>query len=182
MGTRMKGMKLSSRKRRKLRGGVSAAVVSQKSHSLMILDWERAVAETAEILGLPDGTSIPYPLDPTPSTQSAPEAEGEAISQPTPAKKTKGGKSKRKAPEPVPETDVEPETETKKAKTDDPPTTITDTMSLDHAANAALTAATGFLKVLEPDSLRMPVMPSQEEMGKILLEVRKKALREEYGV
>ena len=42
--------------------------------------------------------------------------------------------------------------------------------------------AAGFLSMFDPVSLKMPVLPTKEEMGKILLEVRKKALMEEYGV
>lgn len=42
--------------------------------------------------------------------------------------------------------------------------------------------AAGFFGVLDAESLRMPTMPSKDEMGKILLEVRKKALLAEYGV
>jgi pre-mRNA-splicing factor ISY1 len=49
------------------------------------------------------------------------------------------------------------------------------------AARQAAVAAS-FLSVLDPESLKMPTMPTTEEMGKVLLEVRKKALREEYGV
>lgn len=42
--------------------------------------------------------------------------------------------------------------------------------------------AANFLGMLDPRSLEHPVMPSVEEMGRVLLEVRKNALRAEYGI
>lgn len=42
--------------------------------------------------------------------------------------------------------------------------------------------ARSFLGMLDPKSLEPPVMPTPEEMAKVLLDVRKRALREEYGV
>ena len=39
-----------------------------------------------------------------------------------------------------------------------------------------------FLSMLDPESLKHPVMPTPEEMSKVLLEVRKNAIRAEYGV
>jgi pre-mRNA-splicing factor ISY1 len=53
-------------------------------------------------------------------------------------------------------------------------------LALAQARQAAL--ARSFFSVLDPESLKAPVMPSVEEMGRVLLEVRKNALREEYGV
>ena len=51
---------------------------------------------------------------------------------------------------------------------------------MEKARAAAISASFG--GVLDADSLKMPVVPTREQMGEILLEVRKKALREEYGV
>lgn len=42
--------------------------------------------------------------------------------------------------------------------------------------------AASFGGLFDPASLAAPVLPTQAEMGDILLEVRKRALREEYGV
>lgn len=39
-----------------------------------------------------------------------------------------------------------------------------------------------FLAMLDPESLKHPTLPSVDEMSKVLLEVRKNALRAEYGV
>jgi pre-mRNA-splicing factor ISY1 len=39
-----------------------------------------------------------------------------------------------------------------------------------------------FLSMLDPESLKHPTLPSVDEMSKVLLEVRKNALRAEYGV
>jgi pre-mRNA-splicing factor ISY1 len=36
--------------------------------------------------------------------------------------------------------------------------------------------------MLDPESLKHPTLPSVDEMSKVLLEVRKNALRAEYGV
>ena len=52
----------------------------------------------------------------------------------------------------------------------------------DETARQAAAIAARFFGVLDPESLRMPVIPTTEQMGEVLLEVRKKALREEYGV
>lgn len=42
--------------------------------------------------------------------------------------------------------------------------------------------ARSFLGMLDPESLKHPVMPTPAEMGQVLLDARKRALREEYGV
>ena len=39
-----------------------------------------------------------------------------------------------------------------------------------------------FLAMLDPASLKHPTLPSVDDMSKVLLEVRKNALRAEYGV
>jgi pre-mRNA-splicing factor ISY1 len=39
-----------------------------------------------------------------------------------------------------------------------------------------------FLSMLDPESLKHPTLPSVDGMSKVLLEVRKNALRAEYGV
>ncbi|EIW73494.1 hypothetical protein TREMEDRAFT_24766, partial [Tremella mesenterica DSM 1558] len=53
---------------------------------------------------------------------------------------------------------------------------------VDPVTSTQLAMAANFLNVLDPESLKAPVLPTVEEMGNVLLEVRKKALRDEYGV
>ena len=145
------------------------------------LDWEASVTKTARILSLPDATSLPYPTAskrvPAP-TDAKPEAESKSKSK-TPAK----SKSKRKVA--AEKDDVDGGYGAKKSKTDGDgvidgggiAVVETDHTLTEHAAIAAT-----FFGVLDPESLRMPRVPTAEEMERVLLEVRKKALRDEYGV
>ena len=110
--------------------------------------------------------------------------------------KGKGGKGKRKAGAAEDEVDGEAadgvdgdvdgaEGEGKKAKLDGAEsTTATTEGATTHgdSQNAVTAAAISYLGVFDADSLRMPIMPTREEMANVLLEVRKRALREEYGV
>ena len=79
------------------------------------------------------------------------------------------------------------ESSSKKAKTD----TETETVEAgaEDGAQGRAPATTpqpglshAFLSMLDPESLRHPTMPNTEEMSKVLLEVRKNAIRAEYGV
>ena len=173
-------------------------------------DWDGAVARTAALLTLPEDVVIPYPVAPLHPPGPAEEGEGQGSTSKaatTLAKgKAKGGKrkSKRKAAadeaatedaedgdgDDAAELDVDGAGDgAKKAKTDtngQPESNRTSggTANADgpeEAARAAAIAAS-FGGVLDADSLRMPIVPTREEMSQILLEVRKKALREEYGV
>lgn len=53
-------------------------------------------------------------------------------------------------------------------------------MAATMARQAAIAAS--FLNVLDPESLKQPKLPTRDEMAQILLDARKKALMEEYGV
>jgi len=61
---------------------------------------------------------------------------------------------------------------TKTAEESSSPATSTGQAGLSH----------DFLSMLDPESLKHPSLPSVDEMSKVLLEVRKNALRAEYGV
>lgn len=99
-----------------------------------------------------------------------------------------GEASKRKSPEPE---EAEPAEEGsskkkgrgakkgKKAKGGDTEK-AQDAAPAAQAAQAALAA--DFMSVFDPATLAAPVLPNKEELGKILLERRKDALRAEYGV
>lgn len=127
-------------------------------------EWEAAVARTAAILQLPETPSIPYPASSSKSAASEPTS--------TPAAKSKGkGKKRTKA-------DAEEEEAAKKAKTTE--------VESEGVTTSGIGAGPGlshdFLGMLDPESLRHPVLPSVDDMSKVLLEVRKNALRAEYGV
>ncbi|GFZ45153.1 Pre-mRNA-splicing factor ISY1 [Saitozyma sp. JCM 24511] len=163
------------------------AKLAQEEDKLARRDWEAAVAETSEGLGLATPSSVPYPADSKPPSLPAESSAG----------------AKRKAGD----TDMNgvngedkvngaaselfgAEESAKKAKTTNNGESAEDGGAavvpvVDPAAAAAArqaAVAASFLSVLDPESLKMPTMPTTEEMGKVLLEVRKKALREEYGV
>lgn len=145
---------------------------------LMVAEWAATAAQAAELLGLPADADLPsFPSSSKTASQPVPAAVD------TPAK---GRKSKRKATAgPNDQTaPVSDEAASKKAKTDgEGDVAMADGdagVSQAHQQQVALAAS--FLGMLDPESLKMPVLPTTEEMGKILLEVRKKALREQYGV
>lgn len=147
-------------------------------------DWEEAIAETAKILSLSETPSIPFPSASQPSTSAAAAGSAAAAEEPA-AKKGKGrGKSKRKAEADEPEADEE--AEAKKAKVVEGGETDgqagAELTATDEATKQAALAAAAFFGLFDPASLRMPEVPTKEQMADVLLEVRKKALREEYGV
>lgn len=119
-------------------------------------EWLAASEALAEMLSVPVSELPPHPK-PSSSKSTIP-----APTSPTSATAA----SKRKATEE--DEDVEMSDE-KKAKPEVTPEQV-------QAATAT------FLSIFEPSSLMMPVLPSREEMASVLLDVRKKALMEEYGV
>lgn len=151
-------------------------------------DWERAVRDTAAILSLDDDATLP----PYPEPSKPP---------PAPAALDADAAGKRKSPEP--EEEAQPEAGSKKKKggkaakgkkgaaaaaaPPPPPPGGPGAQAVDASAVAAAQAAqaalaASFMSVFDAAALAAPVLPDHEEMGKILLERRKAALREEYGV
>ena len=135
---------------------------------------------------------LPYPASSskTPATAAATvdeTAAGESEPKEVPKKGKKGGKGKRKTKaeadteEGVEDADEDAEGGTKKAKTTDTPVNGS-TASVPNLDPQQAAMVASFLGVLDADSLKAPTLPTPEEMGKVLLEVRKKALRDEYGV
>ncbi|KAF9446459.1 Isy1-domain-containing protein [Macrolepiota fuliginosa MF-IS2] len=140
-------------------------------------DWEEAFVNVRETLGLPSDTPAP-PIPGQASTQAS-IAQPQPTSQPKAKRKTTDGES-----------DVEMDglrDESKRTKTDtggdsestvvqapDATITTTDPTQL-HAQTAA-----SFIPFLQAEQLLPPKMPSREEMESIILQLRKKALVEEY--
>ncbi|TYJ58582.1 hypothetical protein B9479_000792 [Cryptococcus floricola] len=133
-------------------------------------EWNEQAREAAELLGITDETSLPaYPV-------KLPSTSGESEKAPPATKGKKAaanGKSKRKA-------GVEEEEEAKKSKGDEVSEEGQSAPAVQDAVAQA--AAAGYLGVLDADSIKFPTLPDKEEMAKVLLEVRKQALRDEYGV
>ena len=127
------------------------------------------------MLGLPSDRS---PLPPIPRGISAHSSNVPPQDNPPPA--TSDGK--RKAPDgdgaPVPESDSE---RVKRSKPDAPVPTPSGTQA--DAATTALAharAATAYIPFLSVESLLPPKMPTKGEMEGVLLELRKRALVDEY--
>ncbi|ORY25631.1 Isy1-like splicing factor [Naematelia encephala] len=142
-------------------------------------EWEQAVRATTATLDLSDDISLPYPIASTSQAQPEPESEAEAEVEVEAAPKKGRGKSKRKAaPASAPD---EESTSGKKAKTTEDNVVVNDQIG-DEVVRQQAALAASFLQVLDIEALKMPTLPSKEEMGRLLLDVRKKALMEEYGV
>jgi len=152
--------------------------LARKLSLTLLLDWQTMVSETAQTLGINSSSDLPeYPTAST--SKLPPPTSDHTISQGSSTETS----SKRKAndeSEAMTENGDEEES-TKKAKTtaevNGGTVAVSDPMIQQQAAMVS-----AFLGVLDPESLKNPVLPGMEEMGRVLLEVRKKALREEYGV
>lgn len=136
-------------------------------------DWDKAAAEAARILSVPEEVELPsYPEAKPPA---APEAGASSS-------------SKRKSPEPEAEEEESSKKgkkggkKGKKGKADDVPPPPPPG-GPDNAAQAVQSAfAAAFGGAFDAAMLNPPAQPDQEALGQILLERRKQALREEYGV
>lgn len=134
-------------------------------------DWEEAFANVRETLGLSSDTPTP----PIPGQAAQPSIkQSSVISQATSKRKTADGES-----------DAEmngSRDDNKRTKTEgesDPIITETPAATEDSARLHAQTAAS-FIPFLQTEHLLPPKMPSHDEMESILLQLRKKALVEEY--
>ncbi|KAL7420783.1 NineTeen Complex (NTC) component [Cryptotrichosporon argae] len=168
-------------------------------------EWDAAARKAAAQLGLPDSAAPPFPQHepapfplplepaaptdddaatgtkrksppPEPAPAPAPEtadpvAAPAAPTAPPSRKRGKANNRKTKAPPPPPPGAPAPPTA---APAPPAPT------SRQTAEQAALAAS--FMSVFDPASLRAPDALDKDAMGKILLDVRKRALLEEYGV
>lgn len=136
-----------------------------------------AHAHIREVLNLPDNTPVPK----IPRGATAPSSNITAAGHPPPA----APDGKRKAPDDgrdgtqVPENDGEVPKRSKPGSLIPPPPDVTqaDTAATTLAHARAAAAHTSFLSV---ENLLPPKMPTKEEMEGVLLELRKRALVEEY--
>jgi pre-mRNA-splicing factor ISY1 len=162
---------------------------------LIPLDWDAAVAETSEALGLATPSSVPYPADSKPPSIPAESSAGAkrkaGDTDANGVNGVKGVNGVHGVSGDASESSGAEESAKKAKMTNNGESTedggggaavvpVADPAAAAAARQAAVAAS--FLSVLNPESLKMPTMPTTEEMGKVLLEVRKKALREEYGV
>lgn len=156
--------------------------------------WEYQARKLTSSLGISDESLLPrYPISmssksPDPSVgptqlqgnEEAPPKSGEAV---------KGtGKSKRKSRgvNDLEDGVQKEQEEAKKSKTDTSFATNNvvegQNIASETPVAAAQAQAAAFLGVLDAESLKFPTMPSKDEMAQVLLDVRKQALRDEYGV
>ena len=145
------------------------------AHPCVLVEWQDAYNHLRIILDL--STDEPIPPIPRPGKQHAsiPITDASQTGLPEP---------KRKAPDE--DGDIEmasnaPSTEVvKRAKTNGaaPPTASDASTEEAMLAHARRTAA--FIPILSPEILVPPKLPTREEMEAYLLELRKKALVEEY--
>lgn len=138
------------------------------------LEWEEAYSNLRGALGLP--TDITIPKIPRPNTVS---------SAPSSSSLPSITHAKRKASDEDGDVEMpsvnENETDSKRTKTQ--PGTAASTIVSDPKSDLALQhahAAAAYITFLDPDHLLPPKMPTRDEMEGILLELRKKALVEEY--
>jgi len=137
------------------------------------------VAQTAQILSISAPPAIPFP----PSSKASTSAAAVTIPAEKPAaKKGKGGKGKRKAAAEEEVEETAEEAEAKKAKTGEDGEDGAANGAADELAKQMAATTANYFGMFEPDSLKMPEVPTHDQMAEALLEVRKKALREEYGV
>lgn len=137
------------------------------------------MAQTAQILSISSLPSLPFPFSSKASTSAA--GAETSTQKPTP-KKGKGGKGKRKAATEDEVEETAEEAEAKKAKTGEDEEGSAANGAGDELAKQMAATTANYFGMFEPDSLKMPETPTREQMAEALLEVRKKALREEYGV
>jgi len=137
------------------------------------LDWEEAFTNVRAALGLPPDTSPP-PIPGQASTQPSPP-QPQTIPQTTAKRKTTDA-----------ENDMEVDgtrDEAKRSKTEgdsEPTTTKASSAAATDPVRIHAQTAASFIPFLETELLLPPKMPSHDEMETVLLQLRKKALVEEY--
>lgn len=139
--------------------------------------WEEAHTHIREVLGLPDDTPLPQ----IPRGATAPLSTVTPSDNPPPA----APDGKRKAPDDSRDGTQVPESDGELAKRSKPGLLVPPPPDVTHADTAATTlaharAAAAHIPFLSVESLLPPKMPTKEEMEGVLLELRKRALVEEY--
>ena len=140
------------------------------------IEWEEAHAHLREVLNLPSDI-------PTPSIPRGAGAPSSGI-PPTDNHPPGAPDGKRKAPDPDDDSTAAPGSDNdlpKRSKLDAPVSTPGMTQA-DTAATALshACAAAAYIPFLSVESLLPPKMPTKEEMEGVLLELRKRALVDEY--
>ncbi|KAI0062568.1 Isy1-domain-containing protein [Artomyces pyxidatus] len=136
-------------------------------------DWNEAYAHLREALGLPLEDPIPKmprPGGAPPSSLSASDGPPSSDSK----RKTRDGDEGSETPEGNVSNDI-----AKRPKTN----TATEVAGSGDVADllaAHARAAAAFIPFLEAENLMQPKMPTKEEMERVLLDLRKRALVEEY--
>ncbi|TBU63492.1 pre-mRNA-splicing factor ISY1 [Dichomitus squalens] len=136
-------------------------------------EWKDAYNHLRTVLGL--STDEPIPPIPRPAKQAATISISDASSGPP--------EPKRKAPDEDGDVEMPPDGSlevSKRAKTDAPPPTGASNPSSDEAMLAHAKRTAAYIPILSPEILLPPKLPTREEMETYLLELRKKALVEEY--
>lgn len=159
------------------------------------IGWEDQARKSASALGISDETILPrYPISissklPDASVGPTQVQENEEASQKSEEALKGTGNSKRKSRglNDLEEGGQKEEQEDAKKSKSDTSVAINNvvegqTITSEAAAAVAQAQAAAFLGVLDAESLKFPTMPSKDEMAKVLLDVRKQALKEEYGV
>lgn len=141
-------------------------------------EWAEAYLILRGTLGLP--TDDPIPKLPRSSTQ-APPVHKEATKAAPPAKATSRPKRKKASdPEADVETTIAKNDESAKRSKLQQPSTSTSSETIDDKTLEHAGAAAAYISFLDTDDLLPPKLPTREEMEKVLLDLRKKALVEEY--
>lgn len=151
----------------------------------MHTEWEDAHRHIRTALGLSEDDT-PIPPIPRPTTGSTLSITDQSLSQPNGTPPPHAADSKRKAP------DVDADVSMENGGSDSAPSKRQHTANGNGNGNGA-TAATpdatalqyarttaAYIPFLSADDLVPPKMPTQQEMEKFLLDLRKKALVEEY--
>lgn len=138
-------------------------------------EWEEAHAHLREVLGLP--TDLPTPQIPR-------SASASSSSIPPSGDPPSTSDGKRKAPDDDGKLAQEPDSELAKRSKPDTPVVTPGVAQADvdvaASALAHARAAATYIPFLSVESLLPPKMPTKEEMEGVLLELRKRALVEEY--
>lgn len=148
-------------------------------------EYEEACANLREILGLSADHPLPslprsnpsLPPSHLPSTNAPPQSDG----------------AKRKAPDPSEDSHPATDDASKRTKANPSDATLTSdsTVALskdpeisgaasEEVVRAHATAAAAYISFLQPENLMPPVMPTKEQMEGVLLDLRKRALVDEY--
>ncbi|EPQ50794.1 Isy1-like splicing factor [Gloeophyllum trabeum ATCC 11539] len=131
-------------------------------------EWEEAYLNLLGTLGLP--TDEPIPALPVSNAKAATVTISDSdITEPPP------NSTKRK----VPDEDIDM-ADGKRTKTDDSSAAKVEEPEDKEQLEMIVTAAASYIPFLCPEHLLPPKIPGREEMEKILLDVRKKAVLEEY--